>query len=401
VAFLAKYPNLPADTAAVKRPWMDYLEPPFWYSKVWTSWDADQWRERRWDVVKVVAAADSSAADKAAAQYVCDGTADDIEIQAALDALPPAGGKVVLRQGTYLLDNCVMPKDDTDLEILGTVKVAPATTSRLTADCPLGQNWVTVEDARKFRVGQWLTLIDATKIDHKGGWQNPAGGRKYGECSTIEKIEGNTITLRGKFGSWEEWAKGPQRTPKDYQPGYAVAAQALVTTSHSAILVLGRDRVFIHGPGEIDGNKAQQQPPTAPLSTAYSSEEVLSGCGIAVQDSSFVTVQGLRIHDANLHNVTFHRSENGEIADVEAWGCNDKNILLLNTLRMRVFRNHCHHSVCEDGVCLYLSSHSAMIGGNRVNANPRHGIWINPTCLQETLLPPEALPGGQAQGAGR
>jgi len=68
---------------------------------------------------------------------------------------------VVLRPGTYLLSNCVMPGDDTELEILGTLRVMPAITSRLTADCPLGQNWVTVEDARPFRVGQWLTIIDA------------------------------------------------------------------------------------------------------------------------------------------------------------------------------------------------------------------------------------------------
>lgn len=49
----------------------------------------------------VVAANDSSAYGKALADYVCDGTDDDIQIQAALDALPATGGEVKLLDGTY------------------------------------------------------------------------------------------------------------------------------------------------------------------------------------------------------------------------------------------------------------------------------------------------------------
>ena len=39
----------------------------------------------------VVAASDSL--NKAAANYVCDGVDDDVEIQEAIDALPAGGGK--------------------------------------------------------------------------------------------------------------------------------------------------------------------------------------------------------------------------------------------------------------------------------------------------------------------
>jgi len=49
----------------------------------------------------VVAASDSL--NKAAANYVCDGTADNVEIQAAIDALPAGGGKVMLLEGTFNL----------------------------------------------------------------------------------------------------------------------------------------------------------------------------------------------------------------------------------------------------------------------------------------------------------
>lgn len=53
----------------------------------------------------IVAASDASAAAKAAALAsggaVCDGTADQVEIQAALDALPATGGEVRLSEGSF------------------------------------------------------------------------------------------------------------------------------------------------------------------------------------------------------------------------------------------------------------------------------------------------------------
>jgi len=50
-----------------------------------------------------VAANDANATIKARADYVCDGTADNVQIQAAIDALPAGGGKVALSEGTFNL----------------------------------------------------------------------------------------------------------------------------------------------------------------------------------------------------------------------------------------------------------------------------------------------------------
>lgn len=49
----------------------------------------------------VVAASDASAAERRGADYVCNGTADEVEIQAAIDALPATGGRVSLSSGTF------------------------------------------------------------------------------------------------------------------------------------------------------------------------------------------------------------------------------------------------------------------------------------------------------------
>ena len=55
----------------------------------------------------VVAASNSSAKAKAAADYVCDGTSDQTEINRAISALPATGGKIILLEGTYNLSGTV------------------------------------------------------------------------------------------------------------------------------------------------------------------------------------------------------------------------------------------------------------------------------------------------------
>lgn len=49
----------------------------------------------------VVAANNSHALSKQQADYICDGTDDDVQIQAAIDALPANGGKVIQTEGTF------------------------------------------------------------------------------------------------------------------------------------------------------------------------------------------------------------------------------------------------------------------------------------------------------------
>ena len=56
-----------------------------------------------------VAADDANASNKllAGATYTCDGTADDVQINAAIDALPAGGGCVKLSSGTFIIDSSI------------------------------------------------------------------------------------------------------------------------------------------------------------------------------------------------------------------------------------------------------------------------------------------------------
>jgi len=51
--------------------------------------------------------------------YNCDGTADEVEIQAAIDSLPAGGGVVSMREGTYNIDASIAIDDD-NVALIGT-----------------------------------------------------------------------------------------------------------------------------------------------------------------------------------------------------------------------------------------------------------------------------------------
>jgi len=84
----------------------------------------------------VVAASDAPASVKAIADYVCDGTADDVQFQAALDALPAEGGKVYGTAGDYLFTGNLEIPSNTTLEFAtgNTIKVAASGTHTLDTD---------------------------------------------------------------------------------------------------------------------------------------------------------------------------------------------------------------------------------------------------------------------------
>ncbi len=71
----------------------------------------------------VVAASDAPAHVKRQADYVCDGTDDHVEIQAAIDALPDAGGVVELSTGTFAQADVILVDSGVWLRGAGTATV--------------------------------------------------------------------------------------------------------------------------------------------------------------------------------------------------------------------------------------------------------------------------------------
>jgi hypothetical protein len=185
------------------------------------------------------------------------------------------------------------------------------------------------------------------------------------------------------------WAKTRATASKTFcVDGYRVAKKAYVTTSYSAILVLENQRVYLHGAGKprtdsargksgaIDGNRAGQSL-TSPLMCTRPMEDLRANCGISVVDSSWVKVEGLYLHDANLHNIAVYNSHDCEVAGLDAARSNDKNICVIEVKKVRLINNYCHDSQVEDGICCHGPVGPYMlIARNRTTGNPRYGIHV-------------------------
>ena len=74
----------------------------------------------------VIAASDSSTLSKQQADYVCDGVDDQVEIQAAIDALPAVGGTIIMREGVYSISAYVTISSNVTLLGYGNAKIIDA-----------------------------------------------------------------------------------------------------------------------------------------------------------------------------------------------------------------------------------------------------------------------------------
>ena len=161
----------------------------------------------------VVAASDASTEVLAGADYVCDGTADEVQIQAAIGAISALtgapGGRIILSEGTFTLGSRIT-STDSNLTIEGqgdstvidgtgiTVGQSPlikisgsvtATNTTLTGTLSPNAVIVNVTDASSFSADDWIRIRSDV-------WFNEGSGTKYAEIRQIESIASNAITLK-------------------------------------------------------------------------------------------------------------------------------------------------------------------------------------------------------------
>jgi len=70
-------------------------------------------------VEETLVVASSTTSRSASADYVCDGTADDVEIQTAINALPSTGGSVYLTDGIFTLSANIDLGNKTGVRLIG------------------------------------------------------------------------------------------------------------------------------------------------------------------------------------------------------------------------------------------------------------------------------------------
>ena len=77
----------------------------------------------------MVAAADATQREKQSADWTCDGSADEVQLQAALDSLDGSGGRLLLSSGTFQLDAAVALRGRVHLTGQGKASVLRATSA--------------------------------------------------------------------------------------------------------------------------------------------------------------------------------------------------------------------------------------------------------------------------------
>jgi hypothetical protein len=178
----------------------------------------------------VVAASDSNASIRTTADFVCDGTADEIQINAAI----ASGSKVFLAEGEYTPAGPIVMENGITLEGAGygtLIKKPARIESLLTSDGGVTDTTIEVADGSKFTVGQVIRLT----ADGLGGWDS--------DFFTIIDINSNTLTVDNQLGN-----------------NYTTAANALVANEWPVIRI-GKNgidaeivsNVLIHNL-RIDGN---------------------------------------------------------------------------------------------------------------------------------------------------
>lgn len=133
---------------------------------------------------RAVAADDTSSWNKEMADFVCDGTDDDVTINAALDALPDDGGRVILLEGTFVCTGSLVIPSNTTLQGMG-----PATVIAIADDMDANLHLITNSDPTGGNEG---IVIRNLKLD--GNKANNSAGIQRGiffdniSYSTIENV---------------------------------------------------------------------------------------------------------------------------------------------------------------------------------------------------------------------
>ena len=328
-------------------------------------------------VTYTIAAFDSTASMKNQADYICDGIADDMEIQLAIDNLPNEGGRVLLLEGTYITRAAIKLRSNVTLSGSGAstiIKPVNETKSNLAEDALSGQNQVVVQDASGFEIGMDVIIKD----DNSGsGW--------HVALRTITDISGNTLTLDSKLlRDYTVTANGfvanvfPVITADGYHAG----------NTYTNIVV---ENLKIDGNKSNIGNYTWQQGGIVFNQVTHSvirnnwiinsSHEGISDQGIwgdtwnRIINNTIVGSVGTGVH---LGTGNYHAIVSGNVIK----DCGDDGIYFCSAVRYATISNNIIEN-CSDGIGDIggtvdgnLDLYNTIVG-NVITKNKRHGIFLN------------------------
>lgn len=286
----------------------------------------------------IVAASDSLHPERA--DYHCNGIADDEDIQAAIDALPPSGGKVLLLEGNYDITATIEIGNNTTLTGVGSgtvLRLANAVTATMIT------NKDATPESRSATENLNITLCDMY-ID--GNKDNQGAGLDSLWCvgfSTVQNLRIENITV---VDGWTTSIRTEFCT-------YVVVANNRVHNSGDDNIAINEETFY----ASVYGNTISD--------AGQGAKTYGSPCGIEVQDGTYnVSVYGNEIYNslADGIQVSTHPTKSA---------CHDVSIVG-NTIRTGD-----RHGIAVTGIIGELL-HDVIVDGNTVYDTER-GIYLDHT----------------------
>lgn len=234
----------------------------------------------------IVAASNASEDLKAQAVYICDGVADDEEINEVIGIAATAGKPVTFVGTDFYINSSILPQDSSVIvgEGMYTTKihVAASVNTLLSANAAAGQPTIQVASTMGFKAGQTV-ILDADGVDDV----------EY----IILSVGASTITFT-----------------KNIKFAVSVVANAHVWTALNAIWVNNVDNVLISDL-EIDGNKANQG--------AAGTHGVIRN-GIATYDLvDGLKIRNVYVHDSYMQGILLFGADNSVLENIRCLDCGD------------------------------------------------------------------------------
>ncbi len=291
--------------------------------------------------------------------YLCDGTADDVEINAAITALPATGGEIVILDGTYNITASInIPKDNVSIRGSGnTTTLKRMYNSTNTDSGPTAKGLITLNGKSGCKI-QGLQ-IDGTKATYTASYN-------YGIClysSSDNTVTSNTCTNNSSSGIYL----------------YSSSSDNTVT-----------------------GNTCNNNYYGIYLSSSCSDNTVTDNTcnngnfGIYLYSSSSNnTITGNTCNSNNYYGISLYSSSNNTVTGNTCNNNNSYGIRLSSSSNNTVTGNTCNNN-SNYGIRLASSCSDNTVTGNTCNNNDYYGIYLSTssnntvtgnTCIRGTGTP--------------
>ncbi len=274
-----------------------------------------------------------------------------------------ATGKNVLightADDTIWISRPIEPLSNTVIRINATVILLPFDAITLGVNVSDGATSVTVPNSALFEIGQWVGISD----DDSAVQGSTNQTRRVGASVKITNIP-NATTL----------------TVVEVEGNYTTAQNAYIGRLGNIVLLENDTNVVIQGNGVLDVSWTEQIDIEGLRVTgpASSREEVSSQCGISMEECSDITIEGLTIQNAGLHNISDIKSSYVTISGVKLLNAHDKNIVGQETgVDWNISDVFIDGAIFEDGIIFYTGPTSVNVNNVEIKNCNRYGIFIN------------------------